>query len=346
VVTVWEDDDTRITQTVAYKNGDDFIRYDWAIQNISDTQLSDLRFFHGQDTCMGGGTNECDAVSDTGAGLWFPEARAVGVRNVTGSTERRFYLQGVTPPEAYESRDPGDVTYAIKAGALTNVLNTDPDQDNGYALEWRMASLDADAVWTITAYERFAVQPFDSVFVVAPPLTEIDQGASEDLIYTLTNDDAAGVDVDLSVSKDQSTWDATLQGATTVNVPANDSITVTVRVTVPFGASVDATGVITLTADGPAAGVSADRATVKVTAGGPNATGTGDLKEILTTFPANSVMTYTVSASGGTNVIVWNTVTITAPDTMFDVVQSNNRDVQPTIYRVILPVIYKNANFD
>jgi hypothetical protein len=78
----------------------------------------------------------------------------------------------------------------------------------------------------------------------------------------------------------------------------------------------------------------------------PNANGTGNLEETLTTFPANSVMTYTVSASGGTNVIVWNTVTITAPDTMFDVIQNNNRDAQPTVYRIVLPVIYKDASFD
>jgi len=267
VITVFTAGNTTVTQTVSYSNGDDFIRYDWAIQNISSTALSDLRFFHGMDTCLGLDGYDCNFISDTGAGLWFPAARAVGVRHVDGSTETRFYLQGVTPPENYDSLDYADMWDHMSNGALTDALNTDPDTDNGYALEWRQASLDAGAVWTITAYERFSIQPFDSVFVVAPPLTEIAQGASEDLIYTLTNDDAAGVDVDLSVSQDQPTWDATLQGATTVNVPANSSITVTVQVTVPGSASIGATGVITLTADGPGAGVSADAGQVLVTAG-------------------------------------------------------------------------------
>ena len=49
----------------------------------------------------------------------------------------------------------------------------------------------------------------------------------------------------------------------------------------------------------------------------------------MTTFPANSVLTYTVDASGGTNEIVWNTVTIQEPATMFDVIQDNNIARQP-----------------
>ncbi len=158
----------------------------------------------------------------------------------------------------------------MEEGALGNVLNTDPNNDNGYALEWRTAALAQNEVWTITAYERFTVAAFDTVFVVAPPLTEIEQGASGDLIYTLTNDDATGVNVDLSVSKDQPTWTATLQGPATVNVPANSDITVTVRVDVPAGADIGDTGVITLTADSSGGPLnSSDAARVLVTEGAP-----------------------------------------------------------------------------
>jgi|GEM_PF-4661388 len=268
VVSVFTAGSTRITQTVSYSNGDDFIRYDWAIQNTGGSALSNLRFFHGMDTCLGLQGYYCDTASDTGAGLWLPAARAVGVRNVSGSEEIRFYLQGVTPPENYDSLEYCKIWTNMAAGALTDALNTDPATDNGYALEWRQASLDAGGVWTITAYERFSVAAFDSVFVVAPPLTEIEQGASGDLIYTLTNDNATGVDVDLSVSKDQPTWTATLQGAATVNVPGSSSITVTVQVDVPAGASIGATGYITLTADSDGAPPdSSDKAMVLVTAG-------------------------------------------------------------------------------
>jgi len=77
----------------------------------------------------------------------------------------------------------------------------------------------------------------------------------------------------------------------------------------------------------------------------PNETGSGDIEETLTTLPANSVLTYTVDTSGGTNLIVWNTVTIQEPATMFDVIQDNNIATRPTLYRLILPVIYKNADF-
>jgi hypothetical protein len=74
----------------------------------------------------------------------------------------------------------------------------------------------------------------------------------------------------------------------------------------------------------------------------PNANGSGDIEETLLTFPAGSVLTYTVSANGGTNEIVLNTVTITAPDTMFDVIQENNIASRPTLYRVILPLVFRN----
>ncbi len=265
VVSVFTAGSTRVTQTVSYSNGDDFIRYDWAIQNTGGSALSGLRFFNGMDTCLGMTDYYCEPTSDTGAGLWLPAARAVGARHVSGSTETRFYLQGVTAPENYDSLAYFDMWDHMQGGALTDGLNTATDTDNGYALEWRQASLAAGDVWTITAYERFSIAAFDSVFVVAPPLTEIEQGASGDLVYTLTNDDTADVSVALSVSKDQPTWTATLQGATTLTVPASSSITVTVQVDVPASAAIGATGAITLTADGPAAGVSADAGNVLVT---------------------------------------------------------------------------------
>jgi len=65
----------------------------------------------------------------------------------------------------------------------------------------------------------------------------------------------------------------------------------------------------------------------------------------LSTFPANSVITYTVTAIGSDNAIVWNTVTLTPPEGMFDLDMTNNIHSRPSAYRLILPVIYKNADF-
>ena len=271
VTTIWTTapptETLHITQTVTYNDGDDFVRYDWDIHNHTGAAITDLRFFHGMDTCLGATGAYCD--DDAGAGIWIASAQAVGVRHINGTTEKSFYLQGITAPYAYESRDSGDVQGSIKGGALQSTLNPDPNTDNGYALEWRNASLAAGGTWNITAYERFTLNTFDTVLVTAPPLTELDPGAAADILYELSNNDPAPVVVTLTVTTDQSTWTPTLQGAITRTVPGNSSgsITATVRVTLPVGAAVGATGAITLTADSDGSPPHSNaQATVRVTA--------------------------------------------------------------------------------
>jgi len=74
----------------------------------------------------------------------------------------------------------------------------------------------------------------------------------------------------------------------------------------------------------------------------PNVSGVGALEETLGIFPAGGVLTYTIFTSGGTNKIVWNTVTITPPANMFDLAMGNNSAARPTIYRILLLIVYKN----
>ncbi|HNT76678.1 MAG TPA: Ig-like domain-containing protein, partial [Anaerolineae bacterium] len=264
IVTVFTAGSTQVTQTVTYHDGDDFIRYDWAIQNMTGSALNDLRFFHGMDTCLGGMGYYCDYDSDTGRGFWMTDARAVGVRNLDGALETSIYLQSVTPPFGYDSQEWAVPIENMANGALSNTVDPN-DVDNVYALEWRRNSLAADAVWTISAYERFTLKPFDAVSVAAPILTEVEQGDAVNLHYILTNYETTAVDVALSVSHNPPTWTVTLQGPTTISVPGNSEITVTVQVTVPATANIGATGAITLTADSDAAPPdSGDRATVRV----------------------------------------------------------------------------------
>lgn len=74
------------------------------------------------------------------------------------------------------------------------------------------------------------------------------------------------------------------------------------------------------------------------------ASGAGQvLTETLTSFPAGGVVTYTVTASESSNEIQYNTVTITPPEGIFDRDLDNNIDSRQTSYRLILPIIYKNA---
>ncbi len=74
------------------------------------------------------------------------------------------------------------------------------------------------------------------------------------------------------------------------------------------------------------------------------ASGAGQvLTETLISFPAGGVVTYTVTASESSNEIQYNTVTITPPEDIFDPNPDNNSDSAPLSYRLILPIIYKNA---
>jgi uncharacterized repeat protein (TIGR01451 family) len=80
-----------------------------------------------------------------------------------------------------------------------------------------------------------------------------------------------------------------------------------------------------------------------VAAGGavcPNASGAGDLEETLATFPSGGVVTYTVMANIVVSTIEYNTVTITPPAGTLDLVMSNNTATQPTLYRIILPLVF------
>jgi len=73
----------------------------------------------------------------------------------------------------------------------------------------------------------------------------------------------------------------------------------------------------------------------------PSASGAGDLYETLATFPANGVVTYTITSEAA-NDIAFNTVTITPPEGIFDLDMSNNSATRQTLYRVILPITLKN----
>jgi len=82
-----------------------------------------------------------------------------------------------------------------------------------------------------------------------------------------------------------------------------------------------------------------------VAAGGaacPNASGTGHIEETLTTFPAGSVVTYTVSAQILVSISEYNTVTITPPAGTLDLNMANNSATRPTLYRLIFPIVFKN----
>jgi len=74
----------------------------------------------------------------------------------------------------------------------------------------------------------------------------------------------------------------------------------------------------------------------------PNASGTGDIHDTLSTFPSGGVVTYTITTLIGEGGIAFNTVSIMPPVGVMDVVMSNNTASVPTIYLVELSVIFRH----
>jgi len=74
----------------------------------------------------------------------------------------------------------------------------------------------------------------------------------------------------------------------------------------------------------------------------PNASGAGHIEETLATFPADGVVTYTVSAQILVSISKYNTVTITPPAGTLDLNMANNSATRPTLYRLIFPIVFKD----
>lgn len=141
-----------VSIAVTYTSGTCTIYYEFNITNQSGGALSNLRFFHGDDTYLGG--------QDDGAGTWDGATNTVGVEKDLGGETKTLKLTGITAPFAYESREYAGVYLNVADNsALTNTLDTDQDTDNGYALEWRTDSLANGATWTIDAEESIGPCP-------------------------------------------------------------------------------------------------------------------------------------------------------------------------------------------
>jgi large repetitive protein len=238
--TRWTYGSYSIRQLTTYTTGNQYYRLDWTISR-SGSSASDLRFFHGEDTYLSGG--------DNGAGFWDAANRSIGVQKNVGGSMQRLVLQGVTVPHAYESRNYSDVRNSVNNGALTNAIDPNESTDNGYALEWRRASLGSGENWSITAYESFTNLAVGAVNVVAPIATVCDSGTNCDLTYTVSNPGTGSVTVNFAVTTNQPTWGhAITSPGSSATIGAGGSIPVVVRVSVPAGTPNGTLGSFTLTA--------------------------------------------------------------------------------------------------
>jgi hypothetical protein len=271
ITAVWTAGGMRIALDVTYQSGAAFFGLHWALINESGNTLSDIRFFHGEDTYYFGG--------DNGAGYWDAPNNTIGVQKHVNDELRRMSLQPVNIPYAYDSMNYYLVYNDVNAGALTNTIDANEYTDNGYALEWRKDTMQNGETWTITAYEKFADVSVGSVSVTAPTLKECNIGGTCDLTYTVRNISQLSANVDLSlISNDR--WPAEIiSPEASIIIPAGGSQAVIVRVTVPGNVSEGTISHVTLNANDGAV-ISGDTAAVKAVAGGftltVNKTGTGD----------------------------------------------------------------------
>lgn len=244
VTTVLDCGPVRYRQEVTYVNGNAYVSYAFKVTNNGGSTLSDLRFFHGDDTYLLGG--------DNGAGFWDALNNTIGVqKRDAGGTMQKMSLQGVTVPHAYESRNYYYCRQSVNAGALTNAIDNQESTDNGYALEWRRSSLMSGDTWTIYAHEKFGNVQAGGLVVNPPISAEITPGGTIDITYSVQSTTAGSQSVALSVATDLPGWSASIVSPSSpVSIPGGGSETITVRVTAPASAGSGAACRVTLTATG------------------------------------------------------------------------------------------------
>lgn len=259
ITTTWQQGNLQVMQYITYDPGNAFYYLRWEITNNGSSALSDLRFFHGEDTYLSGG--------DNGQGFWVESTKSIGSQKLVGGVLQRMVLQGVTPPYAYESRTYSLVRQSVNANALTNVVDPNNNVDNGYALEWRTDTLNPGQTWTIRAIEKFTSSEADTVLVLAPTLTECQPGTVCQMTFTVENVSGSAISVDLSAINTAG-WTMSIDPTSPVSIPANGSITVTVNVTIPADVPVGTTADLTLTATPSTGSPASDTGTINVVSGG------------------------------------------------------------------------------
>ncbi|MFA4919133.1 MAG: hypothetical protein WC581_07770, partial [Thermodesulfovibrionales bacterium] len=254
ITAVWTAGGMRITLDLTYQNGAAFMGLRWALTNESGNTMSDIRFFHGEDTFYFG--------DDHGAGYWDDPNTTIGVQKHVGGELKRMSLQAVNTPYAYDSMNYYSVLTDVNAGALTKTIDANESTDNGYALEWRKDIMQNGETWTITAYEKFADVSVGTVSVTAPILTECNIGGICDLTYTVINISSSAANVDLSLISNDRWLAVIISPAASIIIPAGGSQAVIVRVTVPNNVSEGTISHITLNANDGAV-TAGDTAAVK-----------------------------------------------------------------------------------
>lgn len=139
----------QIEQRISYVNGNDYIGYEWIVQNNSAVSQN-YTLFHAGDLFLNG--------DDLGIGYYNPDTNAVGGRNRTQDQFELFVP--ATPPSAYEEASYSAIWSAISANGspgsgFSNTTDTNYI-DNGAGLQWANRILAAGESESIRDYVSFA----------------------------------------------------------------------------------------------------------------------------------------------------------------------------------------------
>lgn len=271
-------------QELTYVSGQEYMTYRWTVTNNSGSTLSDLRFYHGEDTYLSGG--------DNGAGFWDSVNNTIGVQKMISGELQRMSLQGVDASAFYESDDYGLPPQNASQSPyhLSNNVDGNEGTDNGYAMEWNLSSLAASGTWVIRAYEKFGVVTAGGFSVNGPVAETIDAGSSENLSFTVENLTGSTLSTTLTPSTGgcAAGWTASVTSPSSpVDIAGGATQAVTVQVSAPADAAGGSTCDVTLTASSASySGESTTTVTVNVSADTPTPTATATATETAT--PTNT----------------------------------------------------------
>ena len=244
ITAVWNTGSARYTATVKYLTGTGYVRYTFTVQNLSGSELNNLRLYHGQDTYLSG--------SDNGAGFWTASENSVGVeRSSGGGIYQRQMLQGRTVPFAYESRDYYDVRVSVNNYGLTNVIDSNANTDNGYALEWRLAELAANETWEVVFFEKVNPVSFNALSVIPKIAVDANENEASSTTFTVVNTSGTAITADIAPSQSCGAgWSAALTNPSdsTITLASGASQQIPVTIGVPTSAAYNAYCSVTLTA--------------------------------------------------------------------------------------------------
>ncbi|NCD34153.1 MAG: choice-of-anchor D domain-containing protein, partial [Spartobacteria bacterium] len=235
---VWAGGSVQLTMDTTYVSPSRALNYTFTISNKSESVLSNLEFYHGQDTYLG--------WSDSGGGYRIVSNNAVGVKKPSiDDRSKEIYQEMVGDIRPYRVDSLGyyDVKLFVEQGHLGNIINTNYYIDNGYAAQWNVGTLNPGETWTVNVSELFKVGGDYSL--VFPATADI--GVSTVVTGEVRNGGDTTAMVYLDATMDNGSWTSTISGLTSFEMAPGAISNILVNVSCPPVISVGESAELTIT---------------------------------------------------------------------------------------------------